>query len=97
MGAVKLMELNLEEPLSIGDIADRLAISGRELERLFKHYLQQTPSAYYRDLRLDQARWMLQQTTDSVTSISVACGFVSLSHFTRSYQQRFGKKPSRER
>ncbi len=95
--AVQLMERNMEEPLSIPEIALHLGISDRELERLFKHYLQETPSAYYRNLRLEQARWMLQQTTDSVTNISVACGFASLSHFTRSYQQRFKKKPSQER
>ncbi|ANG64872.1 AraC family transcriptional regulator [Marinobacterium aestuarii] len=95
--AVQLMEHNLEEPLRISEIAAQLQLSGRELERLFRHYLQQTPSAYYRNLRLDQARWMLQQTSQSVTDISVACGFVSLSHFTRSYQQRFAKSPSRER
>lgn len=95
--AVQLMELNLEEPLSIPEIAEHLNISDRELERLFRHYLQATPSAYYRNLRLDQARWMLQQSTDSVTNISVACGFVSLSHFSRCYQQRFNKKPSQER
>ena len=97
VSAVELMDRNIEETLSIPEIADYLGISDRELERLFKHYLQQTPSAYYRNLRLDQARWMLQQTTDSVTSISVACGFASLSHFSRSYQQRFKNKPSEER
>lgn len=95
--AVKLMELNIEEPLKIAEIASTLSISERELERLFQHYLQQPPNAYYRQLRLDQARWMLQQTSDSVTAISVACGFASLSHFSRSYQQRFGRKPSQER
>ncbi|WP_116473945.1 GlxA family transcriptional regulator [Zobellella maritima] len=95
--AVQLMELNLEEPLRIAEIAAQLQLSERELERLFRHYLQQTPSAYYRNLRLDQARWMLQQTSQSVTDISVACGFASLSHFTRSYRQRFNKNPSRER
>lgn len=95
--AVQLMERNLEEPLSLPEIAAQLGISHRELERLFRHYLQQTPSAYYRGLRLDQARWMLQQTTQSVTAVSVACGFTSLSHFTRCYRQRFAKKPSQER
>ncbi|MBY4675363.1 GlxA family transcriptional regulator [Marinobacterium arenosum] len=97
VNAVQLMERNLEEPLSIPEIAQYLDISSRELERLFKHYLQETPNAYYRNLRLDQARWMLQQSTDSVTSIAFACGFASLSHFTRCYQQRFNKKPSQER
>lgn len=95
--AVQLMERNLEEPLSMPEIATQLGISKRELERLFQHYLQQTPSAYYRGLRLDQARWMLQQTTQSVTDISVACGFTSLSHFTRCYRQRFEINPSQER
>lgn len=95
--AVQLMERNIEEPFSIPELAEHLGISARELERLFKHHLQETPSAFYRNLRLDQARWMLQQTTNSVTSISVTCGFASLSHFTRCYQQRFKMKPSLER
>jgi len=72
-------------------------VSDRELERVFKHYLQITPNAFYRNLRLDQARWMLQQTTNSVTSISVSCGFASISHFTRSYQKRFNQNPSQQR
>lgn len=97
LDAVKLMEGNLEEPLSVPEIAALLTISTRELERLFKHYLQQPPSQFYRNLRLDQARWMLHQTTDSITNISLACGFSSLSHFTRCYQKRFNKKPSQER
>lgn len=95
--AVQLMERNIEEPLRIPELANHLGVSDRELERLFQHYLKTTPANYYRQLRLEQARWMLQQTTASVTSISVACGFASLSHFTRCYHQRYGKKPSHER
>ncbi|MDO6562380.1 GlxA family transcriptional regulator [Amphritea sp. 1_MG-2023] len=95
--AVQLMEQNIEEPLLITELADHLGISGRELERLFKSHLQQTPKSFYRNLRLEKARWMLQQTRSSVTSIAMACGFISLSHFTRSYQQTFCKKPSDER
>ncbi|MFT2098035.1 GlxA family transcriptional regulator [Marinomonas sp. 2405UD66-6] len=95
--AVQLMERNIEEPLLISDLVDHLEISSRELERLFKKHLQQTPKAFYRQLRLEKARWMLQQTHDSITAISTACGFSSLSHFTRSYQQLFMKKPSQER
>ncbi|MGJ8645462.1 GlxA family transcriptional regulator [Marinomonas colpomeniae] len=95
--AVQLMERNIEEPLYISELAAHIGISGRELERLFKHHLQQTPKSFYRQLRLEKARNMLQQTKQSVTAISVACGFVSLSHFTRCYQQQFSKKPSQER
>ncbi|MEP0071075.1 MAG: GlxA family transcriptional regulator [Marinomonas sp.] len=95
--AVQLMEKNIEEPLLISDLIEHIGISNRELERLFKQHLQQTPKAFYRQLRLEKARWMLQQTCESVTAVSMACGFSSLPHFTRSYQQLFSKKPSQER
>ena len=95
--AVQLMELNVEEPLLISELADHIGISSRELERLFKKNVHQSPKAFYRQLRLEKARNLLQQTKQSVTEVSVACGFVSLSHFTRSYQQLYGKKPSQER
>ncbi|MFP8968208.1 GlxA family transcriptional regulator [Pokkaliibacter sp. CJK22405] len=95
--AVLLMERNLEEPLKVAEIARQVGISTRELERLFRHYQHTSPARYYRDLRLDQARWMLQQTAHSITTIADACGFPSLSHFSRCYQQRFLKSPSKER
>lgn len=95
--AVQLMENNIEEPLSMAEIARHLGVTNRELERLFKHYLQQTPGSYYRTLRLNQARWMLQQTSHSVTDVSVACGFSSVAHFSRCYQKYFNIKPSMER
>ncbi len=97
VSAIQLMECNLEEPLKIPEITKLVGISDRELERIFNHYLNETPSAYYRNLRLANARCMLQQSTNSITSISVACGFTSLSHFTRCYKQRFSKNPSQER
>jgi len=95
--AVQLMEQNMEEPLLIAELAKHIGISDRELERLFKRHLKQTPKSYYRQMRLEKARWMLQQTQNSVTYIALACGFASLSHFTRSYQHAFFKKPSQER
>lgn len=95
--AVQLMEQNIEEPLLISELAEHIGVSARELERLFKRHIEQTPKAFYRQLRLEKARWMLQQTKDSVTAIATACGFVSLSHFTRCYHQQFSKPPSRER
>jgi transcriptional regulator GlxA family with amidase domain len=97
LDAVNLMQLNIEEPLRIAEISKHLNISNRELERLFRHYLNSSPNRYYRNIRLDHAHIMLQQTSESITSISIACGFNSLSYFTRCYQNRFGKKPSLER
>ncbi len=97
IAAIKIMSRSLENPATIPELAAEVYVSERELERLFKKYLKQTPSAFYRDLRLEQARQLLQQTGRSVTNIAVSCGFTSSSHFSRCYLNKYGCAPSRDR
>ena len=91
---VSLMESAIEEPITTGDLARRVGISTRELERLFKRWLKTTPSAYYRRMRLEKARILLRQTDDSVTEIALSCGFGSVASFSRSYKACYGHAPS---
>ena len=95
--AIELMEANIEDPLEIPEIADLLKISRRQLERLFKDHLGDTPNNFYLKIRLNSARQLLQQTHMPVTEISTACGFVSSAHFSRAYSSRFGISPSKDR
>ncbi|WP_374384692.1 GlxA family transcriptional regulator [Dongia sp.] len=95
--AVKKMEECLDRTLSPADIARSLGISQRQLERQFRTQLGRTPVAYHRDLRLDQARRLLSQTSLAVTDIALSCGFGSPSHFAQLYRQRFGHLPHQER
>jgi len=95
--AVRRMEESLNRPLSPAVIARDLGVSQRQLERQFHAQFGRTPVAYHRDLRLDQARRMLTQSTLSVTIISLTCGFGSPSHFAQLYRERFGKLPTEDR
>ena len=72
--AVLLMEANIEEPLTTDEIAQHVCVSRRQLERIFKQYLNRVPSQYYLELRLNRARQMLMQTSKSRS----ACPAVSL-------------------
>ena len=91
--ALLLMEDNLETPITIQQIAHRLKISQRQLDRLFKRYLSITPQAHYRDLRLTRAAGLLIQTGISVTEIALVCGFHSASHLGKFFKQKFGTTP----
>lgn len=95
--AVLLMESNLEEPLSPDELAGYVNISRRQLERLFRSYLQCTPTQYYLGLRLRNARLLLLQTEKSIVEISLACGFASAPHFSKCYRDMFGLPPRDER
>ncbi len=97
ISVIKLMEENLEEPLSRGDLASAAGLSSRQLERLFRKYLGRSPARYYVELRLNRARLLLLQTNMSVIDVALACGFVSASHFSKCYRDFFGKTPRHER
>ena len=92
-----LMEANFEEPLSLDELARLASLSQRHLQRMFKHTLNMTPMHYYLNLRLRRARALLLQTEMSVMSVTVACGFQSSCHFSKSYRTLFGYSPSMER
>ncbi|MGO3003862.1 MULTISPECIES: GlxA family transcriptional regulator [Halomonas] len=95
--AVTLMEANIEEPLSTLELAEHLGISRRQLERLFKKYLQAVPSRYYLDLRLQEARKQLRETDRAIGDIAFATGFSSGAHFSTAYRNHFGMTPREER
>jgi AraC family transcriptional regulator, glycine betaine-responsive activator len=97
LSVIQVMEEHLEEPLERHDLAKRAGLSNRQLERLFRKYLNRSPARYYVELRLNRARLLLLQTNMSVIDVALACGFVSASHFSKCYRDFFGRTPRRER
>jgi len=97
LAVIGTMEQNLEEPLSRSELARGADLSTRQLERLFRKYLNRSPARYYLELRLNKARLLLLQTNMSVIDVALACGFVSASHFSKCYRDFFGRTPRKER
>lgn len=95
--AVELMEANIREPISQSELAEYVNLSRRQLQRLFQRYLLCTPSRHYLQIRLQRARELLHQTSMNLVEISAQTGFVSSSHFSKSYKEFFGSSPSAER
>ena len=94
---VAMMEANVEEPLTLAELAEQAGITRRQLERLFHRHLHCTPSRYYLDLRLHRGRLMLLQTSLAVREIAERCGFSSTTSFAKRYVEKYGKRPASER
>jgi len=94
---IERMEQSIEEPVSPADLAEEVGMSTRQLERLFRRYLNRSPKRYYMELRLARARNLLMQTDLSVINVALACGFASPSHFSKCYRAQYGTTPYRER
>lgn len=94
---IERMEANLEDPVSPPELARDAGMSVRQLERLFRRYLNRSPKRHYMQLRLEKARTLLLQTGMSVIDVAMASGFTSPSHFSKCYRAQFGRTPYRER
>jgi AraC family carnitine catabolism transcriptional activator len=88
---------HLEEPLACGELARRVGLSLRQVERHFRAEAGCSLLQDYRRIRIGRAHQLLQQTTRSVTEVAFACGFSSHEYFCRLYRTVFGCAPSRDR
>ncbi|KGJ03240.1 transcriptional regulator, AraC family with amidase-like domain [Paracoccus halophilus] len=91
------MERNLEEPLPIPELCDRIGLSQRHVSRMFERYVGKTAVLYYRDIRLDRARGLVTQTNLQLSQVAAATGFASQAHFSQAYKSRFGISPRSDR
>jgi transcriptional regulator GlxA family with amidase domain len=94
---VRRMEESAEEPIARARLAAGVGLSSRQLERMFRRYLDRTPTRYYLELRLARARLLLLQTELPVLEVALACGFVSASHFSKCYRDVYGCTPRDQR
>lgn len=91
--ALRIMAANVATPLSVAELAGRLGVSTRRLERCFKHDFGTTPGQYYLRLRLNRARQLAHEMPMTVRELSRATGFVSSSYFSKQYRRVYGAKP----
>lgn len=95
--AIELMEENIESPMKISEICALLDTSPRHLERLFARLLRMSPSDYYMDLRLREAKRLLTLTEIPVVEVGLRCGFSNATHFSRRFRGMYESPPRAQR
>jgi len=92
--ALLMMESSIQEKITVTDIAKKLGISRRQLERLFSEEIHTSPVAAYLALRLRYAKTLLTNSDLQIGEIAYRCGFQNAGHFSRVYRQNIGIPPS---
>lgn len=95
--AVGLMQQRIYETCTIAEIASGAGTTERELTRLFRKHLRQSPGDYWRAMRLKAARWMVTNSDRSITQIAYECGFTDSSHLIHWFKRVYGVTPSKMR
>jgi transcriptional regulator GlxA family with amidase domain len=95
--AIGIMQRHIESPLPLPNVAKRVGLSPRQLERLTLRHAGQSPLRLYMQLRVERARELLIYSDRSVIEVAVRAGFSSTSHFAAWYKRIYGARPSEMR
>ena len=83
----------MEDPPLLVDLARQVGLSPNRLSAGFKQFYGATPFAHLKEVRLNRAQALLQETGMNVTEVALAVGYDSLSHFSKAFFQQFGIRP----
>jgi len=92
--AREFIAASFEQPLTLDEMAQIACLSPSHFLRSFRQAFGQTPHQFLTTLRLERARFLLQQTELPVTEICLAVGFESLGSFSTRFRRQFGVSPS---
>ena len=81
---------HLEARLSVDDLADRMAMSVRNFERVFTREVGRTPSQYVLQARVEAARRQLERTDPGLKQVAAAAGFGSADVMRRAFVRLLG-------
>jgi transcriptional regulator GlxA family with amidase domain len=90
----------LEHPgadLTVENLARRMSMSPRHFARLFAARLGTSPGAYVRRLRVEQARWRIEEGASRLKQVARDCGFADEQALRRGFQDVVGITPAEYR
>lgn len=95
--AIASIRASIDEPLSVTTLADHAGMSKSSFHAHFKAVTGLTPGQYQKDIRLLEARRLVQEGRDTISTVAFDVGYESPAHFSRDYSRKFGLTPREDR
>ena len=91
--AIAWLRKHYVQPLRIAELAGLVGMSESSLHHHFKAITRLTPMQYQKQLRLYEARRLIQIERRNIGSAGYAVGYQSRSQFSREYSRLYGVSP----
>jgi AraC family transcriptional regulator len=87
------IEANIDQPISVAELANLLHMDAYAFMRSFKQATLIPPYQFVMHARVQLARRLLMETADPLVEIANRCGFCSQSHFGSAFRKSLGMSP----
>ena len=91
--SIQQIRAKFREPLVVGALAQVAGMSQSSFHEHFKNVTGTTPLQYQKDLRMIEARTLLERGVPSVSFAGFQVGYESVTQFSRDYSRKFGCSP----
>ncbi|MDD9244059.1 helix-turn-helix domain-containing protein [Enterobacter soli] len=91
---IAFMQHHLDSPIPLGDVADFAGVTFRQLNLIFTKCTGHSAAVYWRSMRLEQARKLMADSSNSIDAIAAATGFSDASHLISWFRKQYGETPS---
>ncbi|MEM8655030.1 MAG: GlxA family transcriptional regulator [Pseudomonadota bacterium] len=95
--AAALFAEHIEHPISVAEVARAVRVTPRQVERAFKKATGQSPTHYYRAMRMKAARQLVLYSKQTMHGIAQAVGYSSVTPLLAHYRDAFGVSPQEDR
>ncbi|MDR4888377.1 response regulator [Fredinandcohnia sp. QZ13] len=93
LDAFKYVAMNLEKKISLEEVSGHLYLNPSYFSRLFKKEVGETFVEYVTKIKINRAKELLEQTTDSVGKICDRLGYDNQSYFIKIFKKNVGVTP----
>ena len=91
---INYMNQNFGEKITIESLSKLANMSESNFNRIFKKETGISPIEYLINVRIKKAKKFLREKTNTITEISINCGFYGISHFSSCFMKQLGMSPS---
>jgi AraC-like DNA-binding protein len=97
LDAIRYIQLNLHENLTVAHLARRANLNEDYFSRLFFRYTGQRPLTYLHEKRIERAQYLIATTSLPFTEVTEKTGFESLSYFAKIFKKVTSLTPGQYR
>lgn len=91
--AIELLAKDLSIPLRVADLARAVNMSQSRFAHVFKDVTGVSPHRFRKQLRLEHAKYLLDERSWGVSAVAAEVGYTNVSHFISEFKRIFGTTP----